>query len=409
MHDDAQRQLVRIPSNVGVAPPLWTEAPSYLERPNQRDASTVRTTTPRILYVIGQLRPGGAERQLVFLLQAMDRERYRPAVAVWNYREDEPYVSQISALKVPIYPLPATSSSFAKVLWLRQRIKRLRPEVVHSYTFFTNIAAYLGALGSGALAIGVIQGDYFEDVRSSGWLRGSMSAHWPRVQIFNSLSALHNAGTTLSPFRPRCASVVRNGLDLERFLGGPDRALSGTPIILGVGSLLSLKRWDRLLKAAAELKRRGLDFQVEIAGDGPMRSSLESLAQELGIAERVTFLGHVPRVEDRLCAASLLAHTSDSEGCPNAVIEAMAAGLPVVATDSGDVPRLIDHGKTGFVINRGDDASLVDYVGTLLRNDALRRDMGHAGRLKAEREFRLDRLVSQTLDVYRAAGWRDGS
>jgi glycosyltransferase involved in cell wall biosynthesis len=164
-----------------------------------------------------------------------------------------------------------------------------------------------------------------------------------------------------------------------------------------------------LLRAAAELKRRGLAFQVEIAGDGPMRDSLESLARELGIGERVRFLGHVSRVEDRLHAASLLAHTSDSEGTPNAVIEAMAAGLPVVATDSGDVPRLIDHGKTGFVIRRGDDASLVDYIETLLRNDALAREMGHAGRMKAEREFRLERLVSQTLDVYRAAGWRDAS
>jgi glycosyltransferase involved in cell wall biosynthesis len=87
----------------------------------------------------------------------------------------------------------------------------------------------------------------------------------------------------------------------------------------------------------------------------------------------------------------------------------MAAGLPVVATDVGDVARIIDHGKTGFVVRRGDEASLVDKVGRLLESDALRREMGHAGRRKAEQEFRLERLVSQTLEAYREAGWPDVS
>ena len=201
--------------------------------------------------------------------------------------------------------------------------------------------------------------------------------------------------------------LVRNGLDLARFPPRPHAVAMKAPTILGVGSLLHVKRWDRLLKTAAELKRRGFDFRVEIAGTGPMRSSLESAARDLDVAERVTFLGHVSDVEDRLRRAAFLVHTSDSEGCPNAVIEAMAAGLPIVATDSGDVPRLVEHGKTGFVVSREDHDSLVEYVAALLADDELCRAMGNAGRLKAEQEFCLARLVSQTLDVYRAAGWRD--
>jgi len=407
MRGDFERSLVEIASSVDAAATVLTQRSHCLEGPNHRDAITA--PKPRILYIIGQLGPGGAERQLVFLLQAMDRERYRPAVAVWNYQEHETYVSQIVALGVPIYPLPAAASSSSKLLSLRRQVKHLRPEVVHSYTFFTNMGAYLAALGSGAVAIGAIQGDYFEDVRISGRLGGSLNARWPRFQILNSFAALHNAGTSSRFFRPQCVRVVRNALDLQRFLGSADRPHTGVPIVLGVGSLLGPKRWDRLLRAAAELKQRGLHFQVEIAGDGPLRRSLESLAQDLGIADRVRFLGYIADVEGRLRAASLLVHPSDSEGCPNAVIEAMAAGLPVVATAVGDVPRIIDHGKTGFVVRRGDDASLVDDVGSLLENDALRRRMGHAGRLKAEQEFRLERLVSQTLEAYRAAGWRDGS
>ena len=88
-------------------------------------------------------------------------------------------------------------------------------------------------------------------------------------------------------------------------------------------------------------------------------------------------------------------------------MEAMACGRAVVATDVGDTPSIVDHQKTGFVVPRGDDAALVERMATLIADRELCRRMGEAGRLKAEREFGLDRLVSETLAAYRAAGWKD--
>jgi glycosyltransferase involved in cell wall biosynthesis len=88
-------------------------------------------------------------------------------------------------------------------------------------------------------------------------------------------------------------------------------------------------------------------------------------------------------------------------------MEAMACGRAVVATDAGDVPELVEDGKTGFVVNRGDDAMLTDCMAALITNHALCRRMGEAGRAKAEREFGLDRLVSETLAAYRSMGWKD--
>lgn len=84
----------------------------------------------------------------------------------------------------------------------------------------------------------------------------------------------------------------------------------------------------------------------------------------------------------------------------------MAAGRAVVATDAGDVPSIVDD-RTGFVVRRGDDARLIERLATLITNRELCRQMGEAARAKAEREFGLDRLVSETLAAYRAAGWRD--
>jgi len=366
-----------------------------------------------ILYVVGQLGTGGAERQLVYLLQAIQRKRYRPAVAVWNYREDEFFVSQIHSLNVPIHALAPTRTTRAtvatKLLALRRLIERMRPEVVHSYSFFTNFGVYLATRRTAAVAIGSVRGDYLEDLKSAGPFRGAVNSYWPRSQIFNSHAALNNARIASRSFGPRDTSVVCNALDVGRFAQNCRvvPVLPGSGIILGVGSLSPLKRWDRLVRAVLALKERNVDCRVEIVGDGPMRSSIESLATELGVADRVLCRGHVSAIEDRLNASSLLAHPSDSEGCPNAVMEAMAAGLPVVAMGSGDVPRVVEHGVTGFVVDRGDDASFINYLEKLLTTPSLQQEMGVAGRLKAQREFGLERLVSETLTAYRTAGWQD--
>jgi glycosyltransferase involved in cell wall biosynthesis len=200
--------------------------------------------------------------------------------------------------------------------------------------------------------------------------------------------------------------VVRNGLDLERFQSLPLN-IAGQTYIAGVGSLLPVKRWDRLLIAALELKQRGLDCLVRIAGDGPLRGSLEQRAQDLGLANRIEFIGDTDDIPSFLAHAIFLVLSSDHEGCPNVVLEAMACGRAVVATDVGDVPDLVEDGKTGFVVRRGDDTALVARMATLLTEPDLCRKMGEAGRFKAEREFGLDRYVVETLAAYRASGWRE--
>jgi glycosyltransferase involved in cell wall biosynthesis len=168
-----------------------------------------------------------------------------------------------------------------------------------------------------------------------------------------------------------------------------------------------VKRWDRLLKAVSSLKRRGLDFSVRIVGAGPLRESLQQQAQAFNIAGCVEFMGHRDDIPGLLAHATFLVHTSDSEGCPNVVMEAMACGRAVVATGVGDTPAIVEHQRTGFVVPRGDDAALVEHMATLIADRELCRRMGEMGRLKAEREFGIDRLVSETLAVYRAAGWKD--
>ena len=360
----------------------------------------------RLLYLIGQLHTGGSERQLCYLFRTMDRQRYKPAVAVWSYCDEDIHVPQIRALDVPIYSFPNIASRAEKLRALRRLVKELEPEVVHSYSFYINFAAYWAARGTQAIPIGSIRSDFLWAVRECGSVLGRLSARWPSNQICNSFAVAESVRSLRSFFVPAQLSVVRNGIDLEQFASFP--VPTDEPVrILGIGYLLPVKRWEQLLVAVQKLKQKGLDFFVQIAGNGPLRPTLERQTVDLGVSDRVQFMGHVDDVSTLLAQAAFVVHTADSEGCPNVVIEAMACGRAVVATDAGEVPLLVEDGKTGLVVPRNDNGALVERMARLISDVNLCSNMGNAARAKAECEFGLDRLVEETLAVYRSAGWRD--
>jgi glycosyltransferase involved in cell wall biosynthesis len=359
----------------------------------------------RLLYIVGKLGRGGAERQLAYLLQAMNRQRYKPAVVVWDYSPDDALTQEIEARGIPIYSFPTGVSRATKLREVRRLARQLEPEVIHSYFFYTNFAAYWAALGTNAIAIGSLRGDFSQHKKDGGLCIGCLSARWPRQQISNSFASAEKALSSRGVFYPKQVFVVRNGVDLERFstVNGIDVSKA---YIAGLGSLIPLKRWDRVLGIVQQVNRKGGTCKVRIAGDGPERVSLERQAEDLGISECVQFVGPINDVPDFFDKARFVLHTSDSEGTPNSVMEAMACGRAVVAMDAGDIRLLVENGKTGFVIRRGDEATFAGRVLQLLSDDELCSRMGQAARAKAEQEFALGRLVYETLNAYRAAGWR---
>ena len=359
----------------------------------------------RILYVVGQMHTGGLERQLVYLLRGIDRDRYRPAVAVWQYNEQDIRVPDVRSLGVPLYAMSGPASGLSKMRAFRALAKHLGPEVVHSYTFFTNVAAAWAASSTAAVAIGSIRSDFLWGKRDAGPVLGRLSARWPRYQISNSFSAAEAAHHSHSVFTPATCGVVFNGLDLELFR--PSALPAGTPRIVGLGYLLPVKRWDRLVAVAAALKRDGVQCHVDIVGDGTLRDDLVERTRRADVVDRVHFLSHTNDVPAALSRASLLVLPSDNEGTPNVVMEAMACGRAVVACGVGDIPKLVDDGTTGYIVKPGDDAMLAERIAALVRDPDLCRQMGEAGRRKAEREFGLQRLGRETLAFYRDAGWRE--
>ncbi|MCA9469928.1 MAG: glycosyltransferase family 4 protein [Nitrospira sp.] len=359
----------------------------------------------RILYLVGQLGAGGLERQLFYLLQTIDRKSYSPVVVVWNYKEGDLYVSLIRDLGIQVVALPQGQSGFYKIFAFLQLLKLLKPEVIHSYCFYTNFAAFVGGAVSRAISIGAIRSDFLMEKKKTGIVLGRLCARWPTVHISNNVMAVKNIQNTRGIFVPQKLFVVRNGMDLEKFKF-EELSKFKRPKILAVGSLLPVKRWDRLIKAAAGLKKNGCDFLVRIVGDGPLFNPLRNEVERLNLLDSVMLLGHRNDIPDLLAESCFLVHASDYEGCPNVILEAMACGRAVVATNVGDIPFLIDDGKSGFLVDKEDEIGFLEKMMVLLKDENLCRQMGNLGRAKAEREFGLKRMISETLGVYRTAGWK---
>lgn len=366
-----------------------------------------QTARCRLLYVVGQLRLGGLERQLYYLLANLDHARYHPGVVVWNLNHNDKYYKDIETLKIPLYGFPLEWSSLSKLKALRVLTRQLKPEVIHAYDFHTNFAVAYAAWATEMLAIGSRRSEYNPQKRRRGGVKRLLNAKWPAYHIINSTPSADVVNRPLSLFTSRHVFTVRNALDLNLFKSASEVS-NKRDFVAAIGSLTTVKRWDRLLRVVRDLKSvLGEDIRFQIAGDGPLRPALATLADDLGVSRIVEFRGAVHDIPAFLGGAKLLVHTSESEGCPNVVMEAMACGLPVVAMQTGEIPYLVEDGKTGFVVHQQDEKMFVERVSLLLGNDELRLRMGAAARAKATREFTLERLVSETLAAYRAAGWKD--
>jgi glycosyltransferase involved in cell wall biosynthesis len=208
----------------------------------------------------------------------------------------------------------------------------------------------------------------------------------------------------------RSMHLVFNGTDLRRFSPAPAGTVVdprfGPSMIFACRQLFPRKGIRFLVEAAAQLKSRFPDLKVVVAGDGFERPDLIALAERLGIARDVTFLGWVPNFElpqyYRAAAVSVIPSLEEGFGIPAA--EAMGCETAVVASDAGGLPEVVEHGVTGLIVPRGDANALAEAIDSLLADPARRARMGRAGRERALRLFDWDRSAEQFEQIYASIG-----
>jgi glycosyltransferase involved in cell wall biosynthesis len=292
---------------------------------------------------------------------------------------------------------------------LRAVLRELRTEVVHTHQI--GALFYAGPAARGAGVPAVVHTEHGKHYGGSwrrrwlGWLAARFAARFFCVS--------HDIARGVIERRivpPRKVTVVPNGIDVRRFREPVDAAAlrrslripAAAPVIGTVGRLSEVKQQDVLLRAFARVRLRVPEAHLLLVGDGPLKDSLSELAVRLGLGDRVHFAGYQARPQAYLRLMDLFALTSRSEGMPLVVLEAWAAGLPVVASRVGGLPEMIDEGRTGVLFAPGDEGALADVLSGLLEDAGRARRMGEEGRVRVESRYTTARMFEEYQHHYSA-------
>lgn len=204
---------------------------------------------------------------------------------------------------------------------------------------------------------------------------------------------------------------VYNGINLRKLKPAPPKPLNVRPRILSVGRLIEFKGFRDLIAAGAELKTRGIEFECEIIGEGPLREELQNAITVAGLDGIVRLLGALSQDEvlrrlvdcDVFALASIVDNKGASDILPTVILEAMAAARPVVSTRLAAIPEMVRDGESGLLVAPGDVVALADALESLLRDPQLRERFGAAGRRVVEDKFDVDKNAGQLLQLFEAA------
>jgi glycosyltransferase involved in cell wall biosynthesis len=351
-----------------------------------------------IAIVMTSFDPGGTERQMIELVRRLDPRRWDVHVACFHTRGAWFERVREAASSVAVFPVTSFSSpktlrhlwSFAH--WCRAQ----RIAVVHTTELYSNIFGLPGAALAGVpVRIGnrrEINPD--KSAAQIAMQRGAYS--FAHKIVANSHAAADRLIAERIPSRR--IAVVPNGLDVQRFQAR--RPAARPRNIVCVANLRREKGHDVLIDAAADVLRRFPDAHFACVGGGPELQTLVVRAETRGVLHAFTFVGHHDDVPAKLAEADVFVLPSRSEAFPNAVLEAMASGLPIVASGVGGILELIDHERTGLLTPAGDAASLADRLCRLMADPALASRLGDAARADACARFSFDRMVAAFEFVY---------
>jgi L-malate glycosyltransferase len=374
-------------------------------------------TRLRIVQVLDNLEIGGSELNAVRTSERLDPSQFD--VQFFCFRPDGPLRERLDRAGIPVYKVPirgvVSASAVREGLAFRRLLREQRIDVVHAHDPYSNtFAAPWARLARGPAII-----------TSQRWWK---NVHRPALRVANRIAyrfadrVLANSPAVAEQVIehegvPRArVCMVPNFVDRDAFEPmAPDRAgelqrdlgLDGNVVSIGiVANLYPVKNHAMLLRAVARLGPRWPTARVILVGDGGERSGLEEMARSMGIADQVRFAGrraHVPGLQGLFDIAVLC---SFEEGFPNTVVEAMAAGRPVVATRVGGIGDAVQDRSTGYLVPSDDDAALAGALEHLLGDRSERARMGQAGQLRARELYHVDVVMSALERLYQELGSR---
>lgn len=286
-----------------------------------------------------------------------------------------------------------------------------RPTIVHTHGWGTLVEGLAAARLAGVPF--VVHGEHGTmDLRQH--TRRIQRWVWRRCdRVLSVSSRLADRMAAETGFPRERIQTIRNGVDHARFAAASAQrgreiiiGAASAPIVSIIGRLVPVKGHEVYLRSLANLRERGVAFQGVIIGDGVRRQELEQLARDLGLSAAVRFVGHHENVADLLAASDVFVLSSHSEGLSNTILEAMAAGLPVVATHVGGADELVTPGVNGLLVPKNNPDALAAAIADVLADPTRRRQMGVESRRIVETRFTMARMVEEYRDMYLSVAQR---
>jgi glycosyltransferase involved in cell wall biosynthesis len=360
-----------------------------------------------VIHFIDGQAMGGAERVVLQLIEGLDRRVWRPVLFHHRSAGLAPVLAQARQLHVETRALPRmeTVKDLSRLPeWVRT-IRDERPDVLHAHLLWPLSCKY-GLLASALAGVPAVvaTAHLFMDVSSKPVVRIQPRVIAWTVDRYLAVSECV-ARQLRHSFRipSRKIEVVRNGINLARFHAGPDAGVRASltggddrPVVLTVARLEAQKGLHDLIDAARQVPHA----LFVVAGDGPERSRLEAQARSEGVGDRVRFLGHRDDIPELLACADVFVMPSLYEGLPLAVMEAMAAGTPVIATAIGGTDELIVDGETGVLVPPANPSALAAAIRMLLDDPEHAKALACAAQRLAHQEFGCARVVQRVGEVY---------
>jgi glycosyltransferase involved in cell wall biosynthesis len=340
----------------------------------------------RLIFLLQDLKFGGTQRQTLELARRLDPARFQ--VEIWLLAAGEEMAPAARSYGIPLVRLGRRQRvGPAALARLGRRLQNQPIAVLMTLTVVPNIwGRVLGRLARVPVIVGNCRGGGAPRRQHERWL-------WPLAHHI-----LCNSQALKSVLTDRCGvpetrlTTIPNGVDTDYFqpAASPD---AGPPRVLSVARMVPDKDHETLLTAFRLTARAIPAAELWLVGDGPGLAEVQEQARQLGLSHRVRFLPSREDLRPLLHQASLLVLSSKTEALPNVILEAMAAGLPVVATGVGGVPELVVPGLTGWLVNPGDALGLAAAMGQVLVDPDTRQAFGRAGRRRAQQEFSLESMT----------------
>jgi glycosyltransferase involved in cell wall biosynthesis len=339
-----------------------------------------------VVHLLGSasVRGTAQARIVIALARSLDPDRYR--LRAWFLDDRGPLIQTLTAAGVPARPVIFRSrTDFSGALRVARALRADRPRLIHLHVGGRSRLWLLRGLSS-AKRVAHLHGDRAED-----------GTPLPLTTFASSVQAVIATSEAVAAAVSRSAAVVYPGVEVVDAVAPPS---VGPPTVGAIGRLEPIKGLAFLLEAAAVLRGRLPDLRVELAGSGTCEPRLRSLASQLGIADVVTFLGWRDDIDSLHRRWQVFVQPSIHEGLGLSVLEAMAAGRPVVASATGGLAELVEDGRTGFLVPVGAVGALVDRLGRLLDDEELRTRMGYAGWQRARDRFSVAEMGAKVARIY---------